>query len=115
MTCDTGDAAAAQAYREHIETIPPKVKPIAFELDKKQAALFAKFGSQLSGGLGPAGRYTVLERDTRAAVELFRDENVPIETELAKLGQRFEELSGAMSVQFEGASRRCPRWASIRR
>jgi oligoendopeptidase F len=104
MTCDTGDAAAAQAYREHIETIPPKVKPIAFELDKKQVALFARFGVTL----GPAGRYTVLERDTRAAVELFRDENVPIETELAKLGQRFEELSGAMSVQFEGREQTMP-------
>ncbi|MEO1370737.1 MAG: hypothetical protein AAFX50_26435, partial [Acidobacteriota bacterium] len=48
---------------------PPKVKPIFFELDKKQTALHEKTG--LSGE-----RYQVISRDIAADVDLFREENI---------------------------------------
>src|SRR6185503_20822936 len=41
-------------------------------------------------------------RDTKLRVELFRPENVPLETEEAKLGQQYQKLSGALTVQFRG-------------
>ena len=37
-----------------------------------------------------------------APVELFRAENVPLETEEAKLGQQYQKLSGSLTVQFRG-------------
>lgn len=104
MTCDTEDPAKGAAYTGFIESIPPRMKPVLFELDKRQAALHEKFRLD-------AGRYGVLERDTRAGVELYRDENVPIQTELEKLGQKYQKIAGAMTVTFEGEERTLPQMA----
>ena len=35
-------------------------------------------------------------------VTLFRPENVPLETEEARLGQQFQKLSGSLMVNFHG-------------
>ena len=35
-------------------------------------------------------------------MELFRPENVPLETEEAKLSQQYQKLSGSLTVQFRG-------------
>src|SRR5207237_5805858 len=47
-------------------------------------------------------RYEVFDRNTKLLVELFRDENVPLETEEAKLGQQYQKLSGSLTVKFRG-------------
>lgn len=104
MTCDTENKAAQDAYAHYIESIPPKLKPVLFELDKRQVELFGKFPLD-------ARRYGVLGRDTAAEVELFREENVPIQTELAKLSQKYDQIAGAMSVEFEGRERTLPQMA----
>ncbi|MBM4107387.1 MAG: M3 family oligoendopeptidase [Phycisphaerae bacterium] len=104
MTCHTEDQGKQSAFTRYIETIPPRLKPAAFELDRRQVELCARFP------LDP-GRYGVLERGTRAEVELFRAENVPIQTELAKLGQRFDQVAGAMTVTFDGREQTLPQMA----
>src|SRR5690606_22595978 len=78
----------------------PKVKPAGFALDKKQAALADRFD------LGE--RYRVINRDTVAAVEIFRDENVPIQTELTRLDTEYDTICGAMTVEFDGQERTLP-------
>src|SRR5205807_2873589 len=50
----------------------------------------------------PQERYRIFDRDTRVQVELFRPENVPLETAEAKLGQQYQKLAGALTVQFRG-------------
>ena len=50
----------------------------------------------------PQERYQVFDRDTQVQVELFRPENVPLETEEAKLSQQYQKLSGSLTVQFRG-------------
>jgi oligoendopeptidase F len=104
MSCDTGDETKRNAYLSFIETIPPKLKPRSFELDKRQVELSSRIPL-------PSERYEVLQRDTAAEVELFRDENVPIETELDKLAQEFSQLTGAMTVLFRGEEKTLPQMA----
>ncbi len=104
MTCHTEDSAAQQAWTTYIETVPPRLKPAVFELDKRQAALAEEFGLEARA----AGRYRVLTRDTRSEVELFRPENVPIQTELAKLDQKYQQITGAMTVRFDGREQTLP-------
>ncbi len=101
MTCNTNDEAASKAYTHFIETIPPKLKPIAFELDKRQAKLASEL--DLDGA-----RYEVINRDTAADVELFRPENVPLETELAKLDQKYDTICGEMMVTYKGDEKTLP-------
>lgn len=101
MTCDTGDAGARQAYLDYIEQVAPKLKQMGFELDRRQVALCTRHGLD-------QGRYLVMHRDTAAAVELFREENVPVQTELERLSQEYQQISGAMCVVFEGEEKTLP-------
>jgi oligoendopeptidase F len=93
MTCHTDNAEAEKAYLHFVEHVEPHIKPRQFRLE--QAYLAQPFRQQL-----PRDRYTVFSRDTQAHVELFREENVPLETEEAKLGQQYQKLSGSLTVKF---------------
>ncbi len=101
MTCRTDDKAAQAAYMRFVEEIQPRLKPRAFELDKRQAELTRQFPLD-------ARRYEVLARDTIAAVELFRQENVPIQTEEEKLSTEYQQICGAMTVMYQGEERTLP-------
>jgi len=101
MTCETGNKEAAEAYASFVQNVAPKIKPLEFELDKKQRALGERFPLD-------ASRYEVLHRDTAADVELFREENIPLETELDNLSQAYDTVTGAMTVEFEGEERTLP-------
>ena len=50
----------------------------------------------------PKERYFVFDRGTQLQVELFRPENVPLETEEAKLSQQYQKLIGSLTVVFHG-------------
>lgn len=95
MTCDTDNAEAEQAYLHFVERIEPQLKPRQFALAK--TFLDHPLRGQLS-----RRRYQVLDRDQQLQVELFRDENVALETEEAKLSQQYQKLSGGLAVQFLG-------------
>lgn len=108
MTCDTADAQKAAAYSRYIEQVQPRLEPLTFELNKRQAELSRKHGGM---HVGPGGRYHVMTRDVAASVELFREESIPLETELEKLSQEYQTLTGAMTVEFDGQERTLPQMA----
>ena len=95
MTCHTEDPEAEKVYLHFVERIEPRLKPRQFQLE--QLYLQHLLREQL-----PRPRYEVLDRNTRVRVELFRDENVPLETEEAKISQQYQKLSGSLTVQFRG-------------
>jgi oligoendopeptidase F len=95
MTCHTDNAEAEKAYLHFVEHIEPALKPRQFALEKLYLAQPAR--QQL-----PKHRYEVFDKHTQVHVELFRDENVPLETEEAKLSQQYQKLSGSLTVQFRG-------------
>jgi oligoendopeptidase F len=98
MTCHTDDAEAEKAYLHFIEHVEPRLKPRQFKLAQTYV------GHPLRAQL-PKSRYQVFDRDTQVQVELFREENVPLETEEAKLGQQFQKLTGSLTVLFRGEER----------
>lgn len=100
-SCDTDNTEKAKAYERYIEEIGPKLEVASFELDKLQVGYHAKFPLSKD-------RYHVLERSKKVCVELFREENVPIQTELAKLSQDYGKISGAQTVMFDGEERTLP-------
>ena len=101
MTCDTADESASGAYRGYIERVAPEMKPVAFEMDRKQVEAAERLGMD-------TGPYAVLHRDTKADVELFCAENIPLETTLETLSQDHQAIIGAMTVEFEGETRTMP-------
>ena len=95
MTCHTDNAEAEKSYLQFVENIEPQTKPRQFRLEKILMA--HPLRAQL-----PLPRYEVFLRDVQNHVELFREENVALETEEARLCQQFQKLSGALTVQFRG-------------
>ncbi|MEM7622046.1 MAG: M3 family oligoendopeptidase [Planctomycetota bacterium] len=106
MTCDTADADAAAAYAAFVENVEPQLDRASFRLDARQVTLAETH--RLTGD-----RYTVLHRNTAAEVGLFRDENVPLKTELSRLDQRYDTVMGAMTVDFKGETRTLPQMAAF--
>ncbi|MDE1171416.1 MAG: M3 family oligoendopeptidase [Verrucomicrobium sp.] len=94
MTCQTDDAARKEAYLHFVEVVDPWRKPREFELQKKLVA-HPSFA-------GLPAYYEVFRRSVKNAVELFREANVPRETEIEKLAQEYQETCGAMTVDFDG-------------
>ncbi|MEY4199159.1 MAG: hypothetical protein RLZZ265_899, partial [Verrucomicrobiota bacterium] len=84
MTCHTDSPEAEQAYLQFVEQIEPELKPRQFKL--AQLYLAHPLRSQLA-----PHRYEVFDRDTTLRVELFREENIPLETEESKLAQQFQK------------------------
>jgi oligoendopeptidase F len=104
MTCHTDNPQAEKAYLHFVEKIDPELKPRQFELEK----IYVKRKDELQKS--PArpesnGRYLVFDRDVKNHIELFRPENVPLETEEAKLSQNYQKLSGSLTVIFRGEER----------
>jgi oligoendopeptidase F len=95
MTCHTDDEAAEKAYLHFLEQIEPQLKP-------RQFALQQAFVKHAQRNALPQLRYEVFDRDTLNQVELFRPENIPLETDEAKLGQQYQKLSGSLTVNFRG-------------
>ena len=104
MTCHTDDEQIKAAYLDFVERVEPKLKEAGFELDRKIV------GSPHADGLDRR-RHEVLLRDLQADVEIFRQENIPLQTEETKLDQQYEETCGAMTVDFRGEERTLPQMA----
>ena len=100
-TRHTNDEAIQKAFEEFVQNVEPPLKKIGFELDRK--IVESPHASSLD-----ADRYDVLLRALRTEVELFREENVAIETELSLLDQKYSRVCGSMTVQFQGEERTMP-------
>ncbi len=95
MTCHTDSPDAEKAYLHFVERIEPQLKPRQFALEKIYVA------HPLRNQLSPE-RFKVFDRDMKNHVELFRPENIPLETEDAKISQQYQKLSGSLTVNFRG-------------
>ncbi len=94
-TRHTDDEEAERAYLHFIEQIEPKCRPRWHKLRQRYVASSAR--KEL-----PTSRYAVYDRSTTTAVEIFRSENVPLQTEDKKLYQQYQKLCGAMTVEYDG-------------
>lgn len=104
MTRHTDDPLARDRYRDFVEKVEPELKKVGFELDRK--IVDCPFAAQLD-----PQRYSVLLRSLRRSVEIFREANIPLETEVTMLDQKYSEINGAMTVQFDGQERTLPQMA----
>lgn len=98
MTCDTENEEVKQAYLDFVEQVQPELAKVGDLLNRKLAE--SPYADELD-----SVEYNVLLRDTRMGIALFREENIALGTELTKLGQRYNEICGAMTVQFDGEER----------
>jgi oligoendopeptidase F len=96
MTTQTDDPVREAAYQKFVEEIVPRIKPLMQETEK--AYLANPYRKLL-----PAQRYAVLDRKSANSVALFREENVPLETQDELLAKDYHKLMGAMTITVNGS------------
>jgi oligoendopeptidase F len=95
MTCQTDDAQIEKDYLDFLEKISEPSKPLFFALLKKYWE--SPYRSSLS-----EKDYFLFNRSVENQLALYREENIPLETELEKLSQQYQKLSGSLMVDYEG-------------
>ncbi|MFZ1370920.1 MAG: M3 family oligoendopeptidase [Ferruginibacter sp.] len=91
MTCDTENKTLEEAFNFFCMEIQPKIQPYADALNKKLV------NHPLAKELDEEKYFTYL-RSMRKSIELFREENIPIQAELSVMQQQFGVISGKMTV-----------------
>lgn len=96
MTCDTTNKDHEAAYLLFVQEIQPHLAPLEDQLNRKivDSPYLADFESD------PAMH--IYFRSLRGAVELFREENIPLQAEVQTLAQEYSSIQGAMSVEYDG-------------
>ncbi|MGE5608165.1 MAG: M3 family oligoendopeptidase [Bacillota bacterium] len=94
-SCHTEDPEIEKAFMHFVENIEPRIKPLFFALQKK--FLDSPYYTQLT-----AKKYQILSRKWQADVDLFREENIPLEVEVTKKVTDYDKICGAMMVNFRG-------------
>ncbi|WKN45486.1 M3 family oligoendopeptidase [Tunicatimonas pelagia] len=93
MTCDTTDNQLRESYTEFVTQIQPKISPVSNELNKK--ALASPYLDELKN----LGGYPILIRELEKDAQIFREENIPLQTKAQNEAQNFGKISGAMTVK----------------
>lgn len=94
MTCDTSDAGAASAFESFVSEIEPILSEESNKLKHRLiqhpnlSELEPEFGNWF--------------RQVRVSLELFRPENIPLETQIGLETQAYQKITGAMSVEYQG-------------
>ena len=95
MTTHTDDEEASRRYQEFVQEIQPPLAPYSDQLNRK--ALEHPNLEEIK-----AEGYDIMLRSMRKDVEIFREENIPLNTEIQTETQKYGQLTGAMTIEHEG-------------
>jgi oligoendopeptidase F len=95
MTCDTENKSLEEAFVFFVTELQPQIQLYADKLNRKLVE------SPYTGKLDQQKYFTYL-RSVRKSIELFREENIPIQSELSVLQQHYGVISGKMTVEVNG-------------
>ena len=96
MTCFTENEEYRKTYQDFIQHIQPQISPVADQLNRKA------FESPFLNDLATEPGYDILIRNLKKDIEIFREENIALYTEINTETQKYGQLSGAMMVEIEG-------------
>lgn len=95
MTCDTQNEETTKAFQYFVSEIEPKIAPLDHELNLK--LMHSPYEPALE-----REKYRIYLRGVERALEIFREENIPFQTEISTKQQQFAAISGAMTVTLDG-------------
>ena len=103
MTCDTESEVKRHAYLDFIENVQPRLSEFADAFNRRLAEHPAV------SDLPP--RYDLMIKCIRTDITIFREENISLQVEEAKLETEHSTITGAMTVEFEGEEKTLPQMA----
>jgi oligoendopeptidase F len=101
MTCDTADELAGRRFSFFVDEIQPRISLFDNQLDKKM--LHLPFLDQIrEKGLD------IYLKNVKQQIEIFREENIPLQTEEQNKAKEYSNISGAMGIEWEGSELTMP-------
>ena len=94
MTCHTDDEVIQKAWMDFVENVEPKLSEYSDILNRRIVEHDAV-------GELPE-RYEILIKGLTTNIEIFREENIPLQTQATKLVTEYNEICGAQMVEFDG-------------
>ena len=95
MNIDTTDEKLAKDFAFWIQEISPKVAPFSHQLNVKLNS--SPFLNDLD-----QEKYRIYLRGLQKAIEIFRDENIPLMVEMETKQQEYGAIAAKMSVEIDG-------------
>lgn len=95
MTGDTANKGYADQFNYFISSISPHIAPYSNDLNEK--ALKSLYLQELK-----EPGYDILIRTLEKDHKIFREKNIPLQTEIQQAEQVFGAISGSMTVEIEG-------------
>ncbi len=95
MTCNTTDEKLVADFQFFATEIEPKMAPLSNELNKKLVE--NPFTEQLNHD-----KYFVYLRAIKKSLEIFREENIPLQTQIQLEQQQYQTITAAMTVTLNG-------------
>ena len=95
MTCDTENTALRDAFNYFYTDIQPHIQPYSDKINKK--LINCEFTKELD-----KEKYFTYLRSVKKSIELFREENIPLLSELSVMQQQYGGIVGKMTVEVEG-------------
>ncbi len=96
MTRYTENATYRKYYQDFIENIQPQIAPVSDQLNKKAAS------STFLDDLATKEGYDMMIRNLKKDIDIFREENVPLFTQISTESQKYTQINGAMTVEVDG-------------
>ena len=95
MTCDTENKELERAFEFFVLEIQPKIQPYADKLNRKLVE--SSFTSELD-----QRQYFTYLRSVKRSIDLFREENIPLQAEIAVQAQQFGVINSKMTIDVDG-------------
>lgn len=95
MTRDTTNKELEDAFTFFCMEIQPKMQPYADKLNRK--LVDSPFTQQLD-----QKKYFTYLRNVKKSIDLFREENIPLQAELSVMQQQYGVIAGKMTVEVNG-------------
>ncbi|WP_247237150.1 M3 family oligoendopeptidase [Telluribacter sp. SYSU D00476] len=94
QTCDTANEELVQALQFFITDIQPHLAAYSNELDKK--AIESPYLAELKDQ-----GFEVAVRGMKKSIEIFREENIPLQTQIQTEERKYGAIAGAMTVTLD--------------
>ena len=95
QSCDTENEALAKSYTFFVTEIDPKIAPLADQLHKK--LIDSPYLKELD-----QKKYFTYLRSVKNSIELFREENVELQSQIATKSQQYATINGKQSIHYDG-------------
>lgn len=98
MTIDTTQKELSDAYNLFVTEIQPKIAPLEDAINKKLSS--SPFKSTFENDQA----YKIMFRSIDSALQLYREENIPIISKVSEEAQKYGSIAAEQSIEYNGES-----------